>query len=156
LFLLHHLLEVGKELIRVYANAILVDVVEAELLGACDDGFSVVTGDDSDVGLGLVELKDSLIDVLSKAVQKADGGNQGELALDSGAGLLILELVEGIAHVLEGGGIKISVGDSDGFEASAFGVWLLILSEDDFIDDGIGEIVSTIVASALEADSLLE
>ena len=156
LFLLHHLLEVGKELIRVYANAILVDVVEAELLGACDYGFSVVTGDDSDVGLGLVELKDSLIDALSKAVQKADGGNQGELALDSGAGLLILELVEGITHVLEFGGIKISVGDSDGFEASAFSIWLLILSEDDLIDDGIGEIASTIVASALEADSLLE
>lgn len=151
----HHLLEVGKKLIRVDANAILVDVVEAELLGACDDGLSVVTGDDSNIGLGVIKLEDGVIDVLSEAVQKADGGDQGEIALNSGAGLLILEPVVGFEHVLEGGGIKISVGDSDGFEASAFSIWLLIRSEDDFIDDSAREIVLSIVSGTSEAGLLI-
>lgn len=87
-------------------NAILVDVIEAELLSACDYGLSVVTGDDSNIGLGVVELEDSLIDVLSETVHKADGGDQGEIALNSGAGLFILEPVELFKHALEGGGIK--------------------------------------------------
>lgn len=149
---IHHLLELGEEFSGFHADFRVRGRVEAKFVSDGEDRGSVVTRDDSDVSLGLVQLKNGLIDVFSERIGETNGGNEGELALNLDASNLIFKFVVLLAHGVELVGGEVSEGDSESLEAS------IILSSwlDNVLFDDLRKIFSTLLLVSSEAGWVVE
>lgn len=118
------------------------------------DGGFVVSGDDSDVRVGVMELVESFVDVFAQRVFKTNCGEVDKVTLEVLAALLSLKVLVVGLFVGERLHIDVLVGEADALQAKGyliFTLWLKFL--DQSIVNGL-QVAMAIVAPALEVSDL--
>ena len=111
----------------------------------------MVTRDNSNVGSSFGESHNGFIDTFTERVRQANGGNQGQVAFDVGAVILILKVVELDHHLLKFISVEISVGNGKRLETSkqllalVFGVLGWVSRHDNVLLNYVLEVVVVVL-----------
>lgn len=153
----HKVFELSEEIVGGHADGVVIEVIgETESLGSAHDVHLVVTRDNSDVGLGVVELFDGVIDIISEGVLERKGADKGQIGFDDGTGIFIFEVEVSVLHAFEVGLVEVSVSNSERLEAGVhLGVFIILVGKDKLVLDLL-EVSGTIGALTVERSSLLE
>jgi len=108
----HEVFKLGEKIIGRHSLFIVVNASsEPKSHGSAHDVHLVVTRDDSDVGVGVMELLNGEFDAVSERVLEGEGTDKGQIGFDLGAGLLGLKVEVSVFHAFEVGLVEVSVSD---------------------------------------------